>query len=95
MKSNQKNKPNTKEHISRRTVQKSCFKCDPSWLHRSGECPAKEKNLYKMRKTNHFAEVCKSININVVNYEDGNTLEYINSRGIPSSKTSMQNSKVE
>ena len=48
-----------------------------------------------MRKTNHFAEVCKSININVVNYEDGNTLEYINSRDIPSSKTSMQNSKVE
>ena len=38
--------------------------------------------------------VCQSININFVNYEDNNTLEYINSCHIPSSKKSMQNSKV-
>ena len=33
--------------------------------------------------------------LNVINYEDDNTLEYINSCDIPSSKTSMQNSKVQ
>ena len=49
----------------------------------------------KFGKTNHFAKVCKSININIVNYEDDNTLEYINSCDIPSSKASTQNSKVQ
>ena len=39
--------------------------------------------------------VCQSININVVNYEDDNTLEYINSCDISSSKASMQNSKLQ
>ena len=45
----------------------------------------------KCGKSNHFANVCKSININ---YEDENTLEYISSCDIPSSKTNMQNCKV-
>ena len=87
-------KPKTQEYINRRTVQKSCFKCDRSWRHRNGECPAKGKICTKFGKLNHFSKVCKSININVVNYEDDNTLEYINNCDIPSSKTSMQNSKV-
>ena len=43
-----------------------------------------------MHKINHFAKVCKFINISVVNYKDHNTLEYINSCDIPNSKTSMQ-----
>ena len=49
------------------------------WQHQNGECPAKWKICTKCRKLNHFAKVCKSININVINYEDDNTLEYINS----------------
>ena len=76
-------------------MQKSSFKRGRSWPYRNGECPANEKICKKCRKPNHFAKVCKSININVVNYEDDNTLEYINSCNIPSSKTSMQNPKVQ
>ena len=57
--------------------------------------PSKRENLYKKWKPNHFARVCKSINLNVVNYEDNSTLEYINTCDNPSSKTSMQNSKVQ
>ena len=82
------------EYINRRTVEKSCFKSDRSRRHRNGECPAKEKICTKFGKANYFAKVCKSININVVNYEGDNTLEYINNCDIPSQKTSMQNSKV-
>ena len=93
LKSNQNSKPKTQEYINRRTVQKSCFKCGRSCPHRNGECNGK---IYtKCGKWSHFAKVSKSININVVNYEDDNTLEYINSCDIPSSKTSMQNSKVQ
>ena len=33
----------------------------------------------KCGKPNHSAKVCKSININAVNYEDDNTLEHIKS----------------
>ena len=95
MKSNQKSKPKIQEYINRRTVQKSYFKCGRSWSHRNGECSAKENICTKCGKPNHFAKVSKSININVINYEDDNTLEYINSCDIPSSKTSMQNSKVQ
>ena len=66
-----------------------------SWPHRNGECPAKGEICEKCGKPNHFAKVCKSIIINVVNYEDENTFEYNNSCDIPSSKTSMHNSKVQ
>ena len=55
----------------------------------------KRKFVQNADNPNHFAKVCKSINVNVVNYEDDNALEYINSCDIPSSKTSMQNSKVQ
>ena len=95
MKSIGKSKTKTQDYINRRTVQKSCFKCGRSWPHRNGKCSAKGKICTKCGKPNHFVNVCKSININVVNYEDDNTLEYINSCGIPSSKTSMPNSKVQ
>ena len=37
----------------------------------------------------------KSININAVNYEDDNALEYINSCDIASFRASMQNFKVQ
>ena len=93
LKSIEKRKTKTQEYINRRTVQKFCFKYGRSWPHCMGECPAKEKNCTKCGKPNHFAKVCKSIRINVVNYEDDNTFEYINGCDIPSSKTSMQNSK--
>ena len=83
----------TQEDINRRAVQKSCFKYGRSWAHHNG--PAKGKICTKCRKPNHFAKICKSININVVNYENDNTSEYINSCDIPNSKTSMQNSKVQ
>ena len=95
LKSNQKTTPKTQEYINRRTVQKYCFKCGGSWPHRNGECLAKGKICTKCGKLNHFARVCKSINTNVVNYEGDSTLEYINSCDIPSSKTSMQDSKVQ
>ena len=87
-------KTKTQEYINRRSVQKSSFKCGCSWPHRNGECPAKEKTCTKCGKPNHFAKVCKSVNINIVNYEDDNTFEYIHSCDIPSSKTSMLNFKV-
>ena len=95
LKSNQKSKPKTQEYINRTTVKKSSFKCGRSWLHCNGECPVKKKLCTKCRKKNDFIKVCMSINVNVVNYEDDNTLEYINSCDLPSSKTSMQNSKVQ
>ena len=95
MKSNQRSKPKTQKYINRRTIQKPCFKCDCSWPHRSGEFPTKRKICTKCGKPDHFAKVCKSININAVNYEDDNSLEKINSCDIPSCKTSMQNSKVK
>ena len=95
LKSNQKSTPKIQEYINRRTVQKYCFKCGRSRPHRNGECSAKGKICTKCGKPNHFPRVCKSININVVNYEDDSTLEYINGCDIPSSKTSMQNSKVQ
>ena len=94
-KSNQKSKPKTQEHINRRTVEKSCFKCGRLWPHCNGESPGERKICTKCRKPNHFAKICKSINTNVVNYEDDNTLEYINSYDIPSSKTCTQHSTVE
>ena len=86
MKLNQKTKPKVQEYIKRRTIQKSCFKCGRSWPHRNGECPAKGKICTKCGKPNHFAKVCKSFNINVVNYEDANTFEHIYSYDVPSSK---------
>ena len=76
-------------------MQKSCFKCGRSWPHRNDECPAKGKICTKCRKPNHFAKACKSININVVNYEDDNVFEYINSCDISSSKTSMPSTNVQ
>ena len=94
MKLNQKSKPKVQEYIKRRTIQKSYFKCGRSWPHRNGECPAKGKICTKCGKPNHFAKVCKSFNINVVNYEDANTFEHIYSYDVPSSKASMQNSNV-
>ena len=69
-------KSQTQENIKRRTVQKSCFRCGRSWPHRNGECAAKGKICTKCGKPNHSAKVCKSVNINVVNYKDDNTLEY-------------------
>ena len=69
LKSIEKSKTKTQEYINRKTVQKSCFKSGRSWPHRNGECPAKGKICTKCRKTIHFDKVCKSININVVNYE--------------------------
>ena len=95
LKSVRKSKTKTQEYKNRRTVQKSCFKCGRSRPNLSGECPAKGKICTKYGKRNHFAKVCKSININIVNYEDDNTFEYINSCDIPSSKKSMPNSKVQ
>ena len=88
-------KTKTQEYINRGTVQKSCLRCGRSWPHRNGECPAKGKLCTKCGKPNHFAKVCKPININVVNYEDDNTFEYINNCDIRSCKTCMQNPKVQ
>ena len=90
LKSIGKIKTKTQEYINRRTVQKFCFRCDRSWPHRNHECSAKGKICTKCGKPNHFAKVCKSINNNVVNYEDDNTFEYINSCDIPSSKKVCQ-----
>ena len=87
-------KPKAQEYINRRTVQKSSFKCGHSWRHRNGECPARGKICTKCGKPNHFAKVCKSININVVNYEEDNTLDYINSCDIASSKYAKFQSSV-
>ena len=56
--------------MNRRTVQKSGFKCDRSWLYCNGECPAKGKICTKCGKPNHFAKVFKSVNINIVHHED-------------------------
>ena len=80
LKSVEKSKTKTQEYINRRTEQKPCFKCSWSCSHCNGKCPAKGKICTKCRKPNHFAEICKSININVVNYEDDNTFEYIYDR---------------
>ena len=41
--------------------------------------PAKGKICRKCRKANYFAKLYKSSDINVANYEDDNTLEFINS----------------
>ena len=95
MKSIEKSKTKTQEYINSRTLQKSCFKCGRSWQHRNGECQTKGKICTKCGKPNHFAKVCKSINIDVVNYEDDNTFEYMNSCDTHSCKTGMQNSKVQ
>ena len=57
--------------------------------------PAKGKICRKCRKANYFAKLYKSSDINVANYEDDNTLEFINSCDISSSKTSIPNSKVQ
>ena len=92
LKSIEKSKTKTQEYINRRTVQKSSFKCGRSWPRRNGECPAKGKFCTKCGKPNHFAKV---LYINVVNYEDDNTFEYINNCDIPTTKTGMQNSKVQ
>ena len=58
-------------------------------------CPAKGKICRKCRKANYFTKLYKSSDINVANYEDDNTLEFINSCDISSSKTSIPNSKVQ
>ncbi|XP_055997848.1 uncharacterized protein K02A2.6-like [Ostrea edulis] len=53
---------------------KACGKCGTS--HDVGKCPAHGKNCLKCNKPNHFAKMCRTKNVNIVEHNEVTTDEF-------------------